>query len=453
MKIHFIAIGGSAMHNLAIALKNKGETVSGSDDEVFEPSKGRLASHGLLPTSMDWDPSRITTDLDVVILGMHARKDNPELLKAQELGLNIVSYPEYVYQCSENKQRIVVAGSHGKTTITSMIIHLLQYWGKDVDYLVGAQLEGFDNMVRLSDAPVIVIEGDEYFSSPLDERPKFHHYHHHIGIVSGIAWDHYNVYPSMEEYTSQFMWFADSTPKGGRLIFNDSDSAATWVCNKERNDVANQPYSAHPYKVKNGETYLLWEKQEVHIPVFGEHNMYNISAAKEATVATAMLTEAEFYEAIQSFKGASNRLQLLAENESTSVYKDFAHAPSKLKATTNALKQQFPDKKLIGVIELHSFSSLNKDFISQYAGTFNAADTAVVYFNPEVVKRKKLDVLSPDDVKSAFNRTDLEVFTSKDELIAFLEGNDYQNANLALMSSGNFDNIDIPSLAKKITAK
>jgi UDP-N-acetylmuramate: L-alanyl-gamma-D-glutamyl-meso-diaminopimelate ligase len=449
-RIHFIAIGGSAMHNLAIALKSKGHNVTGSDDEIFEPSKSRLAFHGILPENEGWDPNKITRDLDAVILGMHARKDNPELLKAQELGLKIYSYPEYIYQQNIDKQRIVIAGSHGKTTITSMILHVLKFNNKKFDYLVGAQIQGFDTMVKLThDAPIIVIEGDEYFSSPLDLKPKFLHYQHHIGLISGIAWDHVNVFPTFDDYVKQFDLFADSTPKGGLLVFCENDDLATVICRKEREDVTSLSYQTHKNKVVDGQTYLITEYGDVPVKVFGDHNMKNLNGAKAVCSRIGVSSE-QFYKAIQSFEGASNRLELLGKNEKTVVFKDFAHSPSKLKATTKAVKSQYPNRKLVACMELHTFSSLNKEFLKQYQDTFKSADEAIVYFNPKTIEHKKLPPISKDDVKVAFNDPSLTVFTDSQEFEQHLIKKKWDNSNLLLMSSGNFNGLNLKELSKKI---
>ena len=444
-RIHFIAIGGSVMHNLAIALKERGYRVTGSDDDIFEPSRSRLEKAGILPPSNGWDPSRITEDLDAVVLGMHAKADNPELIKAQELGLKIYSYPDYIFENIKDKQRIVIAGSHGKTTITSMVLHVLQYHNKAFDYVVGAQIEGFDNMVKLSDAPIIVIEGDEYLTSPLDKTPKFLKYQHHIGLISGIEWDHINVYPTLEDYVKQFDNFADATPKAGTLIYCEEDDMATLICNKEREDVQRVEYKEHPSRIENGTTYLLTGEGEVPVRVFGRHNMQNLSGAKEVLKKVGVTAE-QFYEAIQSFRGAANRLELLKENEHHAVYKDFAHAPSKLAATTKALKEQYGDRALIACLELYTFSSLNKEFLAQYQGTFNAADIAIVYYSPKNLVLKNLENFSAEDVKLAFNRSDLLVFTEIIELKQYLMSIDWNNKNLLMMSSGKFDGLDLHEL-------
>ncbi|MCY7352958.1 MAG: Mur ligase domain-containing protein [Cytophagaceae bacterium] len=450
-RLHFIAIGGSAMHNLAIVLHQKGEHVTGSDDEIYEPSKTRLTQHGLLPAEMGWFPDKITADLDAVILGMHARPDNSELVRAQALGLKIYSYPEFIYEQSRDKQRVVIAGSHGKTTTTSLILHVLRYFNRKFDHLVGARIEGFDNMVKLSDdAPVIVIEGDEYFSSPIDRQPKFLHYHHHIALMSGIAWDHINVYPEFEAYVDQFELLAEATPKGGTLIFDETDDVVSVICKKERFDVQALGYGIHPHVIREGHTFLLTPTgQEVPVQVFGEHNMKNLNGAR-LVLEKLGIEDDMFYEAVASFRGAANRLERLGENAQTVVFRDFAHAPSKLEATTEAVKAQFPDRRLVACVELHTFSSLNKYFLDQYLNRFDAADVPVVYYSPETIAHKKLTPIEPHDVVDAFGNPRLQVFTDNQKLKAFLLAQDWHNANLLLMSSGTFNGLNLPELAKEI---
>ncbi|MFC2185910.1 UDP-N-acetylmuramate--L-alanine ligase [Fulvivirgaceae bacterium LMO-SS25] len=450
-KVHFVAIGGSVMHNLAITLANKGLIVSGSDDEIFEPSKTRLLNKGILPEQEGWDASKITKDLSAVIVGMHAKADNPELQKAKELQIPIYSFPEFILSQSEDKQRVVIAGSHGKTSITSMVMHVLNFHNREFDYLVGAQLEGFQTMVKLSDAPVIIIEGDEYPSSPDDSTPKFLKYQHHIALISGIAWDHFNVYKDLDTYVKQFEILADATPKAGTLICLEEDSMVDIICKKEREDVTSIPYSTHKYEIENNQTYLITPNGKIPVSIFGKHNMQNLSGAK-ALVQRLGITESMFYQAIKSFKGAARRLEFLAKNDQTYIYKDFAHAPSKVKASTEALKEQYPNRKLLAVLELHTYSSLNKDFINQYQSSLNAADEAVIYFNPKTVEHKKLEPLSEKDLKNAFQREDIKVFTNSDQLRSFLLSQNWENKNLLLMSSGNFDNIDLTKLSQAILA-
>lgn len=440
--IHFISIGGSAMHNLALALQQQGHTITGSDDEIYEPSRTRLAQHGLLPAEMGWFPERVHAGLSGVILGMHARKDNPELARAQELGLPIYSYPEYIYQQSQQKQRVVIAGSHGKTTITSMVMHVLRFHNRMFDYLVGAQVEGFETMVKLTpDAPVIVIEGDEYASSPIDPKPKFLHYQPHIALISGIAWDHVNIYPTYDLYVDQFELLADAMPKGGILVFDETDDMLDVVGQKERSDVSKVPYVAHPYRIEDGKTVLLTKtSDEVPVLLFGEHNMKNIAGAM-AVCDRLGVTDAMFYEAIGSFKGAAKRLEKLSETAELVVFRDFAHAPSKVEATTEAVKNQYPDRKLLAVVELHTFSSLNKSFLSQYKHTLKAADVAVVYFNAHTLATKRLEPISADDVIQAFDQSDLHIFTETADLKTYLDSQREQVGVMLLMSSGTFGGI------------
>jgi UDP-N-acetylmuramate: L-alanyl-gamma-D-glutamyl-meso-diaminopimelate ligase len=449
-KVHFIAIGGSAMHNLALALHKKGYFVTGSDDEIFEPSKSRLLLKGLLPSKMGWDESNIHPNLDAVILGMHARADNPELLKAQKLGLKIYSYPEYIFEQSKNKQRIVVAGSHGKTTTTSMILHVLKFCKKKFDYLVGAQIDGFENMVQLSDAPIIVIEGDEYLDSPTNRTPKFLFYKHHMTVITGIAWDHINVFPTFEEYKAQFDKFINATPKSGVIIYNEDDKNLASICKQiKREDIHKIEYKEHKSKVKEGITYLLHDDNKIPVNFFGEHNMYNVRAAFEICIRIGVSSE-KFYQAISSFKGAANRLELLAEKSNSKVFKDFAHAPSKLEATTKAVKKQFPKHQMIACLELHTFSSLNKNFLSQYEGTFNEPDLAIVYFNPETVKHKKLPEITENDVLKGFANKKLNVFNDSSEMQKFIKLQKMENTILLLMSSGNFDGINMKEFANEV---
>ncbi|MBL3655782.1 UDP-N-acetylmuramate--L-alanine ligase [Fulvivirga sediminis] len=447
--IHFIAIGGSIMHNLAIALHKKGYQISGSDDEIFEPSLSSLKKYDLLPNQQGWNPDLITKDLDAVIIGMHARKDNPELKKAEELGVKIYSFPEYIYEQSQDKQRIVIAGSHGKTSITSMIVHVLKHFNRKFDFAVGAKIEGFETMVQLTDAPIIIIEGDEYLSSPIDNTPKFLKYHHHIGLISGVAWDHINVFPSEEIYVSQFDKFADASPKGGTLIYCEEDPLATVIGTKGREDVHEISYKTHPFIIEHGTTYLTRGSENTPIKVFGKHNLQNINGAKEVLKKIG-ISEDQFYEAIQSFKGPQNRLQLVKSGDSTAIYKDFAHAPSKVRATTLALKEQYPDRDLVACLELHTFSSLNKSFLAQYKGSMKFSYKPIVYYNPDTVEHKKLEPISKKDIKEAFDERNLKVFTDINKLMAFLRDQNWKDKNLLMMSSGTFNQLDYDDLAKEL---
>lgn len=449
--IHFIAIGGAVMHDLALHLAQKGIQVTGSDDEIYDPARASLAAQGLLPEHVGWYPEKITTDLDAIILGMHARPDNPELQRAQELGLTIYSYPDFIYENSRHKQRVVIAGSHGKTTITSMVLHVLSHLNREFDYVIGAQVAALDGRVRLSDAPVIVIEGDEYLSSPIDRTPKILKYHHHVGLISGIAWDHYNVFPTMDNYVEQFEHFADNTPKGGNLIYCEEDDLADMIGRKERADVNAIEYRAHPYEVHDGTTYLLTDGGKLAIPLLGRHNMQNLGGALQVCLRLGV-TQEEFYAAIPSFTGASRRLELVAKNDTTVMYKDFAHAPSKLQATTQAVKSQFPERELVACVELHTFSSLNREFIHQYQDALKAADIGVVYHNPEVSRHKKLEPLTDSLIKEAFHQDDLRVFTNPQELESFLQSIAWKNKNLLMMSSGTFGGIDLNALGQTAIA-
>jgi UDP-N-acetylmuramate: L-alanyl-gamma-D-glutamyl-meso-diaminopimelate ligase len=448
MRIHFIAVGGSAMHNLAIALHKKGFQVTGSDDVVFEPSKSRLDRYGILPAEMGWNEKNITADLDAVILGMHAFPDNPELLKAQELGLKIYSYPEYIYEQTKDKLRVVIGGSHGKTTITSMILHVLNYYNRDFDYLVGAQLEGFDTMVKVTDAaPVIIIEGDEYLASPIDRRPKFHLYKANIAVISGIAWDHINVFPTFENYTEQFDLFIDTIQPNGKLIYCEVDQELNTLVQKSKAAIDKIPYQIPAHEVKDGQTYLLPEQTPLN--VFGDHNLMNLSAAKLVCVQLG-IGAAEFNAAISSFKGAAKRLELVESRENTNVYKDFAHSPSKLKATIEAVKAQFPHRQLVACIELHTFSSLNKNFLLQYESTMEKADLSIVFIDEKSFKQKKIAPLEAADVQNAFKDDKLHFFNQVNALESYLLDINFKDTNLLLMSSGNFSGLDLIKLAREL---
>jgi UDP-N-acetylmuramate: L-alanyl-gamma-D-glutamyl-meso-diaminopimelate ligase len=454
MRVHFIAIGGSAMHNLALSLHEKGYTVSGSDDEIFEPARGRLEAKGLLPKQIGWYPENLTQDIDAVILGMHARIDNPELLKAKELGLKIFSYPEYLYEQTRNKTRIVVGGSHGKTSITAMIMHVLRFAAVDFDYMVGAQLDGFDTMVRLSNtAQVAVFEGDEYLTSPIDLRPKFHLYRPHVAIISGIAWDHINVFPTFDQYVEQFRIFTQLIEPNGKLIYCSEDEEVSKVANQAPEHLVKVPYATHPFVIENDVTYLkVADNKLVPLHIFGRHNLMNLCAAREACASVGVSYDT-FYQAIATFNGAARRLQALAQNEQTTVYYDFAHSPSKLKATVEAVKEQYPNRKLVACMELHTFSSLTKEFLAHYNGCMKKADEAIVFFNPHTIEHKKLEAISVDEVKKAFDQEGLKVYTNAEELFADLNAKNYKSSNLLLMSSGNFSGSDLKSFAQKIISK
>lgn len=449
-KIHLIAIGGSAMHNMALSLHQKGFNVSGSDDEINEPSKSRLAKAGILPKEIGWFPEKLNADIDAVILGMHARADNPELIRAKELGLKIYSYPEYIYEATKDKIRIVVGGSHGKTTITAMILHVLAKQHIDTDYMVGAQLAGFNTMVKLTNAAKIaVIEGDEYLASPIDRRPKFHLYHANIAIISGIAWDHINVFPTFDMYVDQFAQFINLIEPNGSLIYCEKDEVLKRVSEANGKQIKKFPYAGVPSEINDGTTSVIYNEKKYPLEIFGEHNLMNLNAARLACNQVGVSDE-HFYEAIQSFKGAAKRLELVHKNNNFNFYKDFAHSPSKLKATTKSVKEQFAARKVIACMELHTFSSLNQVFLNEYKGAMNTADEAIVYFNPHTIAHKKLKEITNDQVMEAFDRKDLKVFTDSGELVTYLKSISYNNTVLLMMSSGNFDGIDFAQLAKEL---
>ncbi len=450
MKIHFIAIGGAVMHNLAIALKRKGHQVTGSDDKIVDPAKTNLSNEGIMPATIGFDANNITEDLDAVILGMHARENNPELLKAQELGIKIYSFPEYIYEVSKNKQRVVIAGSHGKTTITSMVMHVLKGTGYDFDYLVGAKVKGFDTSVKITEnAPIIILEGDEYLASPINRESKFLFYKPNAALISGIAWDHINVFPEYEGYVEQFRKFAYSVEEWGFLTWYKEDEELKQIFNAFDAKVRTRPYDTHPHVVKNNKTYLMSDFGEIGILVFGQHNLQNISGAKYICNEIGVFDE-DFYRAIATFEGAANRLQLLGKNEQTTIYKDFAHSPSKLAATTKAMKQQFAQQHLIAVMELHTFSSLNKEFLNQYAGSMNLADTPVVFLDKETFAHKNMDLFDETLVRDAFGNDKLKVITDREVLKSFLINQSWSGKNLLLMTSGNFSGLNLDELSTQI---
>ncbi len=446
MHIHFIAIGGSAMHNLALALHEKGEKVTGSDDAIFEPSKTRLEQKGLLPKEQGWFPEKINTEIDAVILGMHAKNDNPELIKARELGLKIYSYPEYIYEQSKNKTRVVIGGSHGKTTITSMILHVMHYHNVAVDYLVGAQLEGFDRMVHLTaENEFMLIEGDEYLSSALDLRPKFHLYKPNIALLSGIAWDHINVFPTFENYVEQFKIFVDKIVDGGILIYNEEDAVINEIVAETANPIRKLPYSTPEYTIDEGITYLETPEGPMPLEVFGKHNLSNLNGAKWVCQNMG-IDEEDFYEAIASFRGASKRLEKIAEKGSSVVFKDFAHSPSKVLATTEAVKKQYPNKKLIACLELHTYSSLNASFLEQYKGTLEQADEAVVFYSLEALKIKNMPEISEVAMQQAFGKEGLLTYTNSETFATYLASLNLEDCVLLFMSSGNYGGLDLNAL-------
>ncbi len=442
MRIHFIAIGGSAMHNLAIALHNKGEIISGSDDAIYEPSKSRLAKNGLLPEEMGWFPEKIDENIDAVILGMHAKADNSELLHAQNIGVKIYSYPEFIYEHARDKTRVVIGGSHGKTTITSMVLHVLHYHDREVDFLIGAQLQGFDNMVHLTEEnDFILLEGDEYLSSPIDRRPKFHLYKPNIALLSGIAWDHINVFPTYANYVEQFEIFAESIAHGGILVYNEEDPEVKRIAEAAQAPTRKHPYHTPEFTIESGKTLLETPEGPMPISVFGKHNLNNLAGAKWICQHMGV-DEDDFYEAISSFEGASKRLEKIGETAENVAFKDFAHSPSKVKATTEAVKSQYPDRKLVACLELHTYSSLNAEFLKQYKGALDAAEVAVVFYSPEAVNIKKLESISKEQIAKAFERDDLIIYTEPEEFKKYLFEQKLNNTALLLMSSGTYGGLD-----------
>jgi len=450
MNIHFIAIGGAAMHNLALALHKKGETITGSDDEIFDPARTRLAENGLLPDSMGWHPELITKELDAVVLGMHARGDNPELIKAKELGVRIFSYPEFLLEQTLNKTRVVIGGSHGKTTVTSMILHVLKTLNKQFDYMVGAQIEGFDTMVGLSEeARIAVFEGDEYLTSPIDLRPKFHVYRPHIAVVTGIAWDHINVFPTFENYVEQFRLFSQLIERDGKFIYFESDPNLVEIANNLRSDLTPISYGTHPHYVLEGKTWLETKQGDVPLKIFGNHNLQNVQAAHQVCRQLG-INDKDFYTGISTFKGAAKRLQVLNETDDATIFQDFAHSPSKLKATVSAVREQYPSRILTACMELHTFSSLRADFLPEYKDSMKDANQAFVYYNPKTIEHKQLEPITPEQVAEAFGSDNVTVFTDSNQLVDALKQLDYHKRNLLLMSSGNFDGVNLKAFALEI---
>ena len=445
MRIHFISIGGSVMHQLAIALLLKGYLITGSDDEIFDPAKSSLEAAGLYPDKMGWDQQRITADLDAVIIGMHARADNPELLSAKALGLKIYSFPEYIYQESKDKTRIAIGGSHGKTSTTAMVMHILSQANKEFDYLVGARLKGFEQSVQITDAPVLVAEADEYPASALKPVPKFHFLFPHIAVITGIAWDHINVFPTFEFYLEQFNIFIQKIEPGGTLIYNASDPVLQQlITRQDRKDIQYKPYDIPAHEIKAGITYITLEGVTTPLQVFGDHNLLNLHAA--FLVARSLGLSAEkILHAAADFTGAAKRLeQLFKQSEKgVHIFRDFAHAPSKVKATIEAVKKQFPDRLLVAVLELHTFSSLNAAFMVQYKGAMDAADSACVFYTPHTLEMKKMSPLPAEVVMEGFEKPGLQVIQSKEQLLSFLQSIPRQNINILMMSSGNYDGFDL----------
>ncbi|TCK85235.1 UDP-N-acetylmuramate--L-alanine ligase [Albibacterium bauzanense] len=449
MRVHFIAIGGSIMHNLAIALSNKGYIVSGSDDYIYEPAHSNLFEHGLLPRENGWYPDKIDSELDAVILGMHAKADNPELIKAKELGITVYSYPEFIYEQSVNKLRVVIGGSYGKTTITSMIMHVLKELGREFDYVVGAKLNDFENMVRISkDAPIIIIEGDDNFASVEDKRPKFLLYKANIALISGIAWDHVDIYPTFESYLRQFKLFIESIAPKGTLIYNKEDKQVQELVSENNSRINKHGYRTPEFTINKGQTSVHTPEGEIPLQVFGRHNLSNLAAAY--TVCEWLgISRKEFFRIIQSFKGASRRLEFVTSNSESVVYKDFAHTPSKVKASIQAVKEQYPDKTLVAIMELPSNVSLNEGFLSEYKDTMNKADIPLIFINQETFKQKNLVPLSDSLLRTAFNNENIVCFSTIHSLKRYLQGIDSKGKNLLFMSSGNFGGISLVNFAEE----
>ncbi|MBX7141182.1 MAG: peptidoglycan synthetase [Chitinophagales bacterium] len=452
MRVHFIAIGGSVMHNLAIALKLKGYHVTGSDDEIFEPAKSHLAQYNLLPPSNGWDPSRVTSDINAIVLGMHAKPDNPELLKAQDLNLRIFSFPEFVYQQSKNRTRVVIAGSHGKTTITAMIMHILRKADKKFDYMVGSSVKGFDINVRLSDdAPVIILEGDEYPDSAINKIPKFHVYQPNLALISGVAWDHINMFPTFEIYVDQFRKFVQLIPFDGALVYNSEDRDLKVIVKNCNPDIRKIPYHLPPYEIADGVTCLTRNNKKVPLRIFGRHNLQNLMGAVEICKLLG-LSEEFCFESMSDFVGASRRLEKIASSELSTVFRDFAHAPSKLRATIAAVREQFPDRKLVACFELHTYSSLDKDFLGEYFDTMKQADVKVVFYNAHTFELKRKEMIEPEFIYEAFGDRHIHVITDAPSLEKFLKARTWKKTNLLMMSSGSFGGIDINALATFVTS-
>lgn len=449
MNVHFIAIGGSVMHQLAIALKTKGYAVSGSDDEIFEPAASNLKTAGILPEKDGWFPEKISAGLDAIILGMHAKEDNPELIRAKELGLKIYSFPEYIYEESKSKKRVVVGGSHGKTTTTSMIMHVLKKGGLAFDYLVGAKLQGFDQSVQITDAPIIVCEGDEYPASAIEKRPKFHFLHPTIAVITGIAWDHINVFPTFENYLEQFRIFIDKLSPDGVLIYNESDEVLAKLVAEHPSEVRRIAYNVPPHTIANGSTQVELDQMRTQLNVFGNHNLLNLHAAWLVCKELGLTSE-NFLEAISDFTGASKRLELLATGKSLAIYRDFAHAPSKVKATIAAVKQQFPDKNLIALLELHTYSSLNAEFMKEYEGAMDFADVSAVFYSQHALDLKKMPPLSKEAVEHGFAKTDIVVINNKSDLLYWLRRQHYKNSVLLMMTSGTFEGLDMMAFSQEL---
>lgn len=444
MRIHCISHWWRVTSSLAIQLKLLGHNVTGHDDEIYEPSKSALAQHGLLPQHEWWDADSVTSDIDMIVLGMHASADNPELLRAKELGLMIKSYPEVIYEFSKNKMRVVIAGSHGKTTTTSMVMHVLKHNGISFDWVVGGIVPGFDTMVSLDDNhKIIIIEWDEYPDGKINMTAKMLLYKHNIGILNGIAWDHITTYPTFDSYLLPFQTFVDQTPTDGFLGYYQDDQEVTNIMEHTDTQAQTVWYTVHPHIIRDGITYLQTPQWEVKLSIFWAHNCINISAAK--LVCNQLdLSDEQFYAAIWSFTGAGNRLQLIHQDDAKhlTILRDFAHSPSKLTATINAVKTQYPDRTIIGLFELHTFASLSASFLPEYKWSFDAADIACVYYDDHTFQIKRMTPLTKEVVINGFGRSDLVVQDSANDLQAWYDNLDLTNSVVVLMSSGNFGGVE-----------
>ncbi len=450
MKIHFISIGGTVMHNLAIALHRKGYTVTGSDSEILEPARSCLLEHGLLPDKTGWDPDRIHEGLDAVILGLNARNQNKELLKARELGIKIYSFPEYLYEHSKNKKRVVIGGSHGKSTITAMVMHVLKENGVNFDYMVSSMTNCFDTLVKLSDdAPFIIIEGDEYLSSPIDRTPKFHRYNPHMTLLSGISWDHMDAFRTFENYKKQFRKFLRIATGGGKVFYFDDDPVLGDVVDKSHWSLLKIPYGEHPHRVEGKQFFLETKESSVPLRIFGRHNMQNISGAL-CLCKDLGISDQQFYKAIQSFIGPEKRQQLLANGNNKAVYLDYAHAPTSVEATINAFRETYQKHSLVTCLELHTYSSLNKEYLPLYKGSLEKADRAFVYYNPKVLRSKRLPAIEPEELKDYFGKEDLNIYTDAGQMEEDLKNLGENTCVLLLMTSGNFSGLDLHHLAQEV---
>ncbi len=431
-RYHFVAIGGAVMHNLALELKALGNEVTGSDDEIFDPAKSRLAAAGILPESFGWYPEKIAKNIDAIILGMHAKSDNPELLKAQELGLKIFSFPEFIYHHAQNKQRIVIAGSHGKTTSTAMLMHILKKNQIDADYLVGSLLPGFDRMVRLTDAPLMVIEGDEYLTSPIDRTPKFWHYKPQFSMITGIAWDHINVFPTFENYIEQFQIYLDTISEGYFYYGNDQYLQKL----SEKHKGISQAYNAPLYDISENGVEVSLKNEKITLNIFGKHNIENAAGVVELAVKIG-IDRSVAWKSLSDFPGTAKRLEKVYETENMLVIRDFAHAPSKVQASVSAVREQFPERNFIAVFELHTFSSLMPEFMVQYNQTMSEADQVFVLFDPHVFELKRMPVPSAETIKERMGN--VTVFSDVSLMQTAVKQSiqtDEKNV-LLLMSSGN----------------